>query len=298
MSECRLCPRSCGADRSRMPGRCGAGDKIKIARAALHFWEEPCICTDGGSGAVFFSGCPLGCIFCQNKDISDGRRGAEITPGRLYDIFFELKEKGAENINLITCGHFLPQVIPVLRSAKENGLGLPVVYNTSSYETVSAIKSLDGLVDIFLPDMKYKSSQLSAAFSHCPDYFEKASAAIDEMFRITGKCMFDESGRLISGTIIRHLVLPGHTDDSKDVLEYLFGKYGNDVVYSIMSQYTPVIKNSPYPELLRKLKAEEYDSVIDFAACIGIENAYIQDGDSSEESFIPNFGLEGVFPGP
>ncbi|MBP3360501.1 MAG: radical SAM protein [Clostridia bacterium] len=298
MSECRLCPRFCGADRSKGPGSCGAGDKIKVARAALHFWEEPCICGSGGSGAVFFSGCPLGCVYCQNKDISDGRRGAEITPQRLYDIFFELKEKSAENINLITCGHFLPQVIPPLRSAKENGLGLPVVYNTSSYETVSAIKSLEGLVDIFLPDLKYISSELSSAFSACPDYFERASAAIDEMFRITGKCIFDENERLISGTIIRHLVLPGHTDDSKAVIEYLFGRYGNEVVYSIMSQYTPVIKNSPYPELLRKLTAEEYDDVIDFAIGTGIENAYIQDGDSAEESFIPDFGLEGVFPEP
>ncbi len=303
---------------------------IRVARAALHFWEEPCISGTAGSGAVFFSGCNLGCVFCQNYAISRGHVGKNITVQRLSDIFLELQDKGANNINLVTAGHFLPVVIDALEGAKNRGLSIPIVYNTSSYEKVEAIRDLDGLVDIYLPDLKYVSSRLSGDFSKAPDYFEVASKAIEEMVRQTGEpeffvkkkaslnqqmslwesedvmdaatyneCADDlmSEGREVlmkRGTIVRHLLLPGCTEDSKAVVKYLYETYGDSIFISIMNQYTPMPQVAGHPLLSRKVTDDEYNEVLDYAIDSGIENAFMQEGDVAEESFIPDFGCEGL----
>ena len=223
--KCDLCPRKCLVDRKKgEKGICGQTENLKVARAALHFWEEPCISGDAGSGAVFFSGCPLHCVFCQNENIANGTVGKEISLERLVDIFLELQEKRANNINLVTPGHFVPQIVKALDQARKEGLTLPVVYNTSSYETVDTIKMLEGYVDIYLPDFKYMSPGLSKKYSHAPDYAEVAKAAIAEMVRQTGKAVFvngDEDNLILSGTIVRHLTLPGCMADSIQILKYL-----------------------------------------------------------------------------
>lgn len=301
MQDCTLCPRRCHADRQAgAVGFCGQSAEITAARAALHFWEEPCISGTCGSGAVFFSGCSLQCVFCQNHNIALGKAGQAISLGRLSEIFLELQEKGAANINLVTACHFLPQVCLALETAKEKGLNIPVVYNTSSYEEVSSLRMLEGLVDIYLPDLKYHSPQLSGRFSHAPDYFEKASLAIGEMFRQAGIPVFEQgSGMMKRGMIVRHLLLPGQTGDSKRILRYLHVTYGNDIYVSIMNQYTPLAHLAQLPESERSIlehtvTAEEYRRVLDFADRIGIENGFFQEGGTAEESFIPEFDGEGL----
>lgn len=296
--KCDLCPRKCLVDRKKgEKGICGQTENLKVARAALHFWEEPCISGDAGSGAVFFSGCPLHCVFCQNENIANGTVGKEISLERLVDIFLELQEKGANNINLVTPGHFVPQIVKALDQARREGLTLPVVYNTSSYETVDTIKMLDGYVDIYLPDFKYMSPVLSKKYSHAPDYAEVAKAAIAEMVRQTGKAVFvngDEDNLILSGTIVRHLTLPGCMEDSMQILKYLHETYGDTIYISIMNQFTPLSNLEKYPELNRKITDEEYETLVDYAIEIGIENGFIQEGDTAEESFIPAFDCEGV----
>ncbi len=295
MRSCHLCPRNCGVDRtSGQRGRCGMTDHIQAARAALHFWEEPCISGEEGSGAVFFSGCPLGCVYCQNHEIAAGEAGREISIGRLTDIFLELQDKKANNINLVTAGHFLPQVIMALEKARQQGLRIPVVYNSGGYEKKEAIRMLDGLVDIYLPDLKYVSSEISARYSAAPDYFDVASEAIAEMVRQTGGPVFDERGMMIRGVIVRHLQLPGCLADSKKVVKYLYETYGNQIYVSIMSQYTPLPQVSRWPELNRKLTRREYDRLVDYALDLGLENGFIQEGETAEESFIPPFDCEGI----
>lgn len=296
--KCDLCPRKCLVDRKKgEKGICGQTENLKVARAALHFWEEPCISGDAGSGAVFFSGCPLHCVFCQNENIANGTVGKEISLERLVDIFLELQEKGANNINLVTPGHFVPQIVKALDQAKKEGLTLPVVYNTSSYETVDTIKRLEGYVDIYLPDFKYMSPVLSKKYSHAPDYAEVAKAAIAEMVRQTGKAVFvngDEDNLILRGTIVRHLTLPGCMEDSMQILKYLHETYGDTIYISIMNQFTPLSNLEKYPELNRKITVEEYDALVDYAIDIGIENGFIQEGNTAEESFIPAFDCEGV----
>ena len=296
--KCDLCPRKCLVDRKKgEKGICGQTENLKVARAALHFWEEPCISGDTGSGAVFFSGCPLHCVFCQNENIANGTVGKEISLERLVDIFLELQEKGANNINLVTPGHFVPQIVKALDQARREGLTLPVVYNTSSYETVDTIKMLEGYVDIYLPDFKYMSPVLSKKYSHAPDYAEVAKAAIAEMVRQTGKAVFvngDEDNLILSGTIVRHLTLPGCMEDSMQILKYLHETYGDTIYISIMNQFTPLSNLEKYPELNRKITDEEYETLVDYAIEIGIENGFIQEGDTAEESFIPAFDCEGV----
>ncbi len=296
--KCDLCPRKCLVDRKKgEKGICGQTENLKVARAALHFWEEPCISGDAGSGAVFFSGCPLHCVFCQNENIANGTVGKEISLERLVDIFLELQEKRANNINLVTPGHFVPQIVKALDQARREGLTLPVVYNTSSYETVDTIKMLEGYVDIYLPDFKYMSPVLSKKYSHAPDYAEVAKAAIAEMVRQTGKAVFvngDEDNLILSGTIVRHLTLPGCMEDSMQILKYLHETYGDTIYISIMNQFTPLSNLEKYPELNRKITDEEYEALVDYAIDIGIENGFIQEGDTAEESFIPAFDCEGV----
>lgn len=300
---CKLCPRACAVDRKKGErGVCGQTEQLKVARAALHYWEEPCISGKSGSGAVFFSGCALHCVYCQNREIANGTVGKEISVERLSEIFFELMEQGANNINLVTPGHFVPQIVIALERAKGQGMNLPVVYNTGSYENVDTLKKLEGLVDIYLPDFKYMSEHLSQRYSHAPDYPAVAKGAIAEMFRQTGAPVFEENKGseeeeplIKRGTIVRHLILPGQTEDSKAILRYLHETYGDGIFISIMNQFTP-LSNSlfHYPELNRKLTEEEYDEVVDYAIALGIENGYIQEGGTAEESFIPPFDCEGV----
>lgn len=296
LRDCTLCPRQCHANRlAGQTGYCGQTAAIKAARAALHFWEEPCISGTQGSGTVFFSGCNLRCVFCQNYNIANGSAGQEITQERLTAIFLELQAQGAHNINLVTPSHAIPQIVCALQNAKKQGLDIPVVYNTGGYEEVSSLKLLDGLVDIYLPDLKYVSSELSARFSHAPDYFEKASAALAEMFRQVGTPVFAEPCRLLKrGMIVRHLVLPGQTKDSKKVLRFLHETYGDDIYVSILNQYTPLPYVTDMSELNRRVTDEEYDRVLRFAERLGIRNGFIQEGEAAAESFIPEFDCRGL----
>ncbi len=299
LKSCTLCPRECKVDRSNgVKGYCGYDDKLYVARAALHMWEEPCISGENGSGTVFFSGCPLRCVFCQNGNIANTSIGKEITIERLVKIFLELQEKGANNINLVTPTHYTLHILEALKLAKERGLKIPVVYNTSGYEKVETLKMLEGLVDIYLPDMKYYSNELAKKYSRTDDYFEMAANALKEMYRQVGTFKFDEStGMMKKGIIVRHLVLPGNIEDSKKVIKYLFDNYGHNIYMSIMSQYTPMeaIKLlNDYSELHNKLDFDEYDKLLDYAIDLGVENAFIQEEDVAKESFIPDFNCEGV----
>ena len=296
MKDCTLCPRRCHADRlSGTRGFCGQTAEITAARAALHFWEEPCISGNCGSGTVFFSGCALQCVFCQNRSIALGECGRTISPERLAQIYLELQEKGAANINLVTAGHFLPQVAYSLQLAKQQGLTLPVVYNTGSYEEVTSLQLLEGLVQIYLPDLKYYSPELSSGYSHAGDYFEKAAAAIAEMYRQVGQPIFDsETGLMLQGVIVRHLLLPGQSKDSKHILRYLHDTYGNDIYVSIMNQFTP-LENACLPgELNHTVSESEYEKILSFAERIGIEQGFYQEGGTAKESFIPPFDMEGI----
>ena len=269
--------------------------ELIVARAALHMWEEPCISGTSGSGTVFFGGCNLKCVYCQNHNIAIGKTGKEITIQRLAEIFLELQQKGAANINLVTPTHYIPQIRNALILAREQGLTLPIVYNTGGYETTEALRLLDGLVDIYLPDLKYYSAELSCKYSHAADYFEKATLALEEMYRQTGAPVFNEAtGMMMRGMIVRHLVLPGQTKDSKKVLRHLHETYGTNIYISIMNQYTPLPHVANFPELNRRVTAEEYDKIVNFALAIGIENAFIQEGETAAESFIPPFDMEGV----
>ncbi len=295
MEHCLLCPRECGADRSGgQRGRCRMADRLAVARAALHMWEEPCITGERGSGTVFFSGCPLGCVYCQNHEIAAGQAGKEITTERLAEIFLELQGKGAENINLVTAGHFLFSVKEALLLAKKKGLALPVVYNSGGYEKPEAIRQLEGLADVYLPDLKYMSSELSARYSAAPDYFDVASQAIAQMVRQAGPPVFDERGIMVRGVIVRHLQLPGCLEDSKRIIRYLHETYGDSVYISIMNQYTPLPQVRAWPELCRRVTEREYGKLVDYAIDLGVENGFIQEGDTAKESFIPPFDAEGV----
>ena len=293
--NCRLCPRECKVDRrAGKTGFCGMTSEVMAARAALHFWEEPCISGTEGSGAVFFSSCTLRCVFCQNHEIAAGAVGKPVTEERLSRIFLELQEKGANNINLVTATQFLPTVIPALQHAKKMGLTIPIVYNTGGYEKVETLRLLEELVDIWLPDCKYRSAELAARYSRAADYPETVKTALAEMVRQTGAPLFDRRGMMKKGVIVRHLVLPGCVSDSKDVLEYLWDTFGNQIYVSIMSQYTPLPHVAAYPEINRKVTDEEYEEIVDYARFLGMSQVYIQEGGCVGESFIPPFNYEGI----
>lgn len=290
LSECRLCPRRCGADRNgKRNGYCNSAGEIKIGRAALHFWEEPCISGKNGSGAVFFSGCNLGCVYCQNYQISKDGCGKSITVQELSDIFLDLQKKRAHNINLVTPTQYTPHIADALRIAKGKGLTVPVVYNCGGYESVEAIAEMNGLVDIYMPDFKYFSDKYAVKYSNAPHYFKYASSALCEMFSQVGKNIFDENGMLIKGVIVRHMMLPGLLFDSKKIIDYLYNEYGDNIYISIMSQYTPVPNVKNYPEINRRISGKYYESLVDYAIGIGVKNAYIQDNNSADECFIPEF---------
>lgn len=288
MSKCFLCPRGCGADREGGSfGYCNAPFEISVCRAAPHFWEEPCICGENGSGTVFFSGCNLGCIFCQNSKISRGGAGKRVSESELSDIFLDLQGQGVSNINLVTPTPYADRIKRAIDLSWQKGLYLPIIYNTGGYESVSTLKELSGYVSVYLPDFKYMSGDLARELSGAPDYPEVAKRALREMVHQRGDAVFDSDGMMVKGVIVRHLVLPGHTDDSKRVLEYLYKEYGDGITVSIMSQYTPMPDMKG--ELDRRLFTEEYEDVVSFARNLGIKNAYIQDGESAKESFIPDF---------
>ncbi|QHQ61428.1 radical SAM protein [Anaerocolumna sedimenticola] len=295
LKDCTLCPRNCHIDRTMgQIGACRETEELVVARAALHMWEEPCISGEKGSGTVFFSGCALGCVYCQNHNIAKGLAGKRITIERLSDIFMEIQDKRANNINLVTPGHFIPQIMEVIDLAKAKGLHLPIVYNSSGYEKAETIKLLKGYVDVYLPDLKYKSGEISKKYSNAENYFEYAAEAIQEMVRQTGEPVFDEDGIMVRGVIVRHLTLPGCLKDSKDIMEYLYETFGNHIYISIMNQYTPLSNVIQYPEINRKITEEEYDELIDYALYLGVENGFIQEGETASESFIPEFNEEGV----
>ncbi len=285
--NCRLCPRNCGADRTVATGFCKESDKLRIARADLHLWEEPCICTKSGSGAIFFSGCTLRCCFCQNHAISQEGKGYEIDANELADIMLSLQDKGACNINLISGTQFIPHIKEAIDLVRKK-LTIPIVYNCGGYESVQSIRSLEGYIDIYLPDLKYYSSEISKKYSSASDYFEVATKAIDEMLRQVGKPTF-EGDSLTRGVMVRHLVLPSHRNDSIAIMNYLKHRYASDeILLSIMSQYTPVFKSSLHPEIDRKLTTFEYEKVLDSIEEHGFR-WYIQCKSSAKTEYIPHF---------
>lgn len=293
--NCLLCPRKCGINRrTGQTGVCGVSSEIKVARAALHYWEEPCISGKRGSGAVFFSGCSLHCVFCQNREISDGKAGKVISKERLSDIFMELADKGANNINLVTPGQYIPDIVWAVNDAKSRGMKLPIIYNTSGYENVTELKLLEGIVDVYLPDFKYMDSTLSTRYSRAKDYPSVAKQALSEMVRQQPDVVIDDATGLIQkGVIVRQLLLPGHVNDAKAVLKYLYDTYHDHVYISMMSQFTPIALKD-YPEINRTVTRREYERLVDYALEIGITNAFIQEGDVAKDSFIPAFDCEGV----
>lgn len=297
-SPCNLCPRECLAERKN--GKCGyclTDDKIYLARAALHMWEEPCISGKKGSGAVFFSGCNLRCVYCQNYEIAAGRKGKQVSVKRLADIFLELQDKGAANINLVTPDHYVLQAAEAVLRARKEGLKVPVVYNGSGYEKREVIQKLSGIIDVFLTDFKYMDAYLAEKYSKAPDYPVIAAKALEEMVKLTGEPVFDEDGMMQRGVIVRHLLLPGHKKNARDVIRYLYETYGDKIYISLMNQYTPFerLKEKPeYQGLCRRVTKREYEAVVDYAIALGVKNAFIQEGETARESFIPEFNGEGI----
>ena len=292
---CMICPRKCGADRGQgQKGICHSNNELLLARAALHMWEEPCISGEYGSGAVFFSGCSLGCVYCQNQEISRGKAGLAITVERLAEIFLELQEQRAANINLVTACHYLPQVRGALIRAKDEGLQIPVVYNSSGYELPEMLKTLEGLVDVYLPDFKYLTPELAEEYSRAKDYPQIAKASLAEMVRQQGEVLFNEKGMIQKGVIVRHLLLPGHVREAKAVIRYLHEAYGNQIYISMMNQYTPMPAMRDHPLLGRRVTKREYQRLLDHAFSIGVEQGFYQEDETAMESFIPPFSGEGV----
>jgi putative pyruvate formate lyase activating enzyme len=286
---CNLCPRNCGVNRlAGEVGYCGCPKDMVIAKYSLHMWEEPCISGDNGSGTIFFSYCNMRCIFCQNYDISTLHKGRIVSIEEFSDICLKLQERGANNINLVTGTMYVPLIVKGIKLAKKKGLKIPVIYNTSSYENVDTIKMLKGIVDVYLPDLKYYSNSLGIKYSNCSNYFKYASSSIEEMFKQVGIPKYDKNGLIKKGVIVRHLMLPNNIEDSKKIIKYLYDKYKDDIVISIMNQYTP-IRKLEYRELNNKVTKDDYDKLVNYAYDLGIRNAYIQDDETQDESFIPDF---------
>lgn len=290
--ECVLCPRKCKAYRSITCGVCGAGNGVRIARVGLHKWEEPCISCGNGSGTVFFSGCSLKCVFCQNKEISRGFKGVDITAGELSCEFLKLQDMGAANINLVTPTHYTEDIIRALDMVKHK-LCIPVCYNCGGYENVDTLDRLNGYIDIFMPDIKYFSSEYSGKYSSAPDYFDIASKAVKKMHDMVGYADIDEYGRMKKGVLVRHLVLPSLYKDSIAILEYLASEYDvTKLTISIMSQYFPTESCEKFPEINRKLTTLEYNKVVRRAEELGLVNGYMQDKASAVKDFVPDFDYE------
>lgn len=288
LKKCRLCPRNCSINRYLNYGKCHASEKVEVSYYGLHMWEEPVISGKMGSGTVFFTHCNLQCIFCQNQEISHDGEGVAVSLFQLERIFLELQDEGAVNINLVTPTHYVPQIVSALQKIKDKSLKIPIVYNTSSYEAVQTIQQMHGLVDVYLADFKYFDDGLSRNYSHCSQYFHYASLALQEMVHQVGNITMKDD-LLVRGVIVRVLVLPGHTDDAKKIISYLYRTYKDSIFISIMNQYTPVKSFDKYPNLNRKLTEEEYNEVVNYAYDLGVRRAFIQEGDAALENFIPNF---------
>lgn len=296
MEKCELCPRKCGVDRTVSRGYCGMGDRLTAAKAMLHFWEEPCVSGERGSGAVFFSGCVLKCAFCQNYDVSAQRKGKIISAERSAEIFLELERQGAHNINLVNPTHFVPQIINALQTARGRGLSLPIVYNSGGYERVETLRMLDGIVDIYLPDVKYFDDGLAKTLSDAPDYFETAMSVLAEMIRQTGKPVLDADGIMRRGTIVRHLVLPGQYKDSVEIIKRVGERFGGDILFSLMSQYTPFGKvktDKRFKKFNRRITTFEYRKALDAVYETGM-NGYMQEKSSAKEEYTPEFDFSGL----
>ena len=289
LKNCHLCPKNCGVNRYKQLGFCKSSADLYVSYYSLHMWEEPIISGKHGSGAIFFSNCNLKCIFCQNRKISNDGYGKKISLDRLSNIMLELQEKGAHNINLVTPTHYVPLIKYSINSIKDK-LSIPVVYNTSSYENVEIIKMMNGIVNIYLADFKYYDNELGKRYSNCDNYRECAINSIDEMYKQVGKFVIKDD-LMVSGLIVRVLVLPGHIDDSKKIIKYLYEKYGDNIIISIMNQYTPLFHIEKYENLNRKVNDSEYDEIINYACDIGVKHAFIQEGDTQKESFIPDFDI-------
>ncbi len=290
--NCSICPRKCGVDRSLNKGFCGMEDNSVLAKAFLHMWEEPCISGSRGSGTVFFSGCNLKCVFCQNYQISQNNFGKEVSVEQLSKIFLNLQAKGAHNINLVNPTHFVRQIHDAVKESE--GLNIPILYNSNGYEGIEGLKIMNGIVDVYLPDLKYFSSEVSREYSSAKDYFSIASKAILEMYRQVGSPVFSSEGIIEKGMIIRHLILPGHVNETISILDWIKSNLPEDIYVSIMSQYTPYYKAELYPEINRRITRREYEKVLNHVYKLGIENGYVQERDSAEEEYIPNFDLEGI----
>ncbi len=292
--RCNICPRKCNVYRLQSKGFCGvSGEKMRVGRVSLHHWEEPCISGTNGSGTIFFGGCNLKCIYCQNKILSQGNAGKSVTQKQLVDAMLRLQERGAHNINFVTPTHYADHVISLVKQARSLGLAIPIVYNTSGYESVETISKLKGTISIYLTDFKYSDDSLAQKYSGVSDYTKTAFDALLAMCRQIDKNIFNRDEIMQQGIIVRHLVLPGQVENSKKVLKLLYDQFGNSILYSIMNQYTP-IENLQCDELYRQVTSKEYDEVINYALDLGICNAYIQDGDTQKESFIPLFDGEGI----
>lgn len=317
LNECTLCNRNCKVNRNnKQLGFCRASNKVKIARAALHFGEEPPISQGNGSGTVFFSHCNFNCVFCQNHNISQGNAkdvisviddlntkdsilensvtGMEVSIERLSEIFLELQEKGANNINLVTPTHYVPQIIEALKIAKSNNLTIPVLYNTNGYDSLETIKVLDGYIDVYLPDFKYFNDKYAIKYSNVNNYSSNTMKVIAEMLNQVGKPKFDSKGNIINGVIVRHLMLPGLLFDSKKVIDYIYNQYGDNVYISLMNQYVPMFKACDYPEINKSLNPKHYESLINYALDLGIENGFIQESGTDSIAYVPDFNFEGV----
>lgn len=294
LKKCMLCPRKCGINRYETKGFCQCDANIKIARADLHYFEEPPISGTKGSGTVFFSGCNLKCVFCQNYGISYDNFGKYVTNQRLAEIFLELQKKGAHNINLVTPTPYIINIIEAIKIAKENGLDIPIIYNCSGYESVWALKLLEGYIDVYLPDMKYWDNEAANKYSKCNNYLEICMQSLEEMYRQVGPIHFDENNIIKKGVMVRHLVMPNMTNDSKKIIYYLHNTYKDNIYISIMNQYTPNKKLKNYKEIDRSIKPDEYNEVVDYAIEIGVVNAFIQEEGTTSDSFIPEFDLTGV----
>ena len=289
LKNCHLCPKNCGVNRYKKLGFCRSSADLFVSYYSLHMWEEPIISGNHGSGTIFFSNCNLKCIFCQNRKISNDGYGKKISLDRLSNIMLELQEKGAHNINLVTPTHYVPLIKYSINSIKDK-LSIPVVYNTSSYENVETIKMMNGIVNIYLADFKYYDNELGKRYSNCDNYRECAINSIDEMYKQVGKFVIKDD-LMVSGLIVRVLVLPGHIDDSKKIIKYLYEKYGDNIIISIMNQYTPLFHIEKYENLNRKVNDSEYDEIINYACDLGVKHAFIQEGDTQKESFIPDFDI-------
>lgn len=295
LEKCEACPRYCRVNRETgQRGYCKCDNKIKVALVSTHYFEEPCISQRNGSGTIFFSNCNLNCIYCQNYEISQDGKGLEITTERLAEIFIEQQERGVNNINLVTPTMYVYQIIDAIKIAKKQGLIIPVVYNTNGYENVETIKMLDGLIDIYLPDLKYFSDNIAIKYSNAPNYFERATASIKEMYKQVGNTEFNEDGTLKKGVIIRHLILPNHIQNTKNILKWIKENMPEEVLVSVMAQYFPTHKAKNDKLINRKINNKEYKEIEKYLYTLNIKNGYMQDLGKHEEEYVPKFDMRNV----